>query len=110
VFGDFTNAFYIATAICICVIMARELIISAFRQIAATSGIVMAADKLGKIKTVFQDLSIVTFLIGAGLAATSFGEILLWLSLGLFAFATLLTVWSGIAYVAKNSQVLKDAN
>ena len=39
---------YVALAVCICVIMARELIISAFRQIAATTGLVLAADKLGK--------------------------------------------------------------
>lgn len=110
VFGQYMNAIYIAVAVCICIIMARELIISAFRQIAATSGIVMAADKLGKIKTVFQDLSIVAFLVGAAFANIAVGEVLLWIALALFAFATVLTVWSGIAYVVKNSQVLKDAD
>ena len=49
---------YIAVAVCICLIMARELIISAFRQIAATNGVVMAADKLGKYKTISQDIAI----------------------------------------------------
>ena len=110
VFGQSMNAIYIAVAVCICIIMARELIISAFRQIAATSGIVMAADKLGKIKTVFQDLSIVAFLVGAAFANIAVGEVLLWIALALFAIATVLTVWSGIAYVVKNSQVLKDAD
>ncbi len=110
VFGQYMDAIYIAVAVCICIIMARELIISAFRQIAATSGIVMAADKLGKIKTVFQDLSIVAFLVGAAFANIAVGEGLLWIALALFAIATVLTVWSGIAYVVKNSQVLKDAD
>lgn len=110
VFGDFAEAFYITVAVCICVIMARELIISAFRQIAATSGVVMAADKLGKIKTIFQDVSIVAFLIGAAFAYTLFGEIVLWVAFVFFALATILTVWSGIAYVVNNSQVLKDSN
>ncbi|MBO5363360.1 MAG: hypothetical protein J6A46_03430, partial [Clostridia bacterium] len=87
-----------------------ELIISAFRQIAATSGIVMAADKLGKIKTVFQDFSIIIFLVGGAFSAYAAGEILLWVALALFAIATVLTVWSGIAYVVNNAQVLKDAD
>ena len=52
--GQEQTIVYIVTTIFICVILARELIISAFRQIAAVSGVVMAADKLGKIKTVFE--------------------------------------------------------
>ncbi len=110
VFAGLGEAFYITVAVCICVIMARELIISAFRQIAATSGVVMAADKLGKIKTIFQDVSIVAFLIGAAFSYTMFGEIVLWVAFVFFALATILTVWSGIAYVVNNAQVLKDSN
>ena len=110
VFGVLTDGIYVATAVCICVIMARELIISAFRQIAATTGFVMAADKLGKIKTVFQDASIIVFLVGASFADSVLGIVLLWVALVLFAVATVLTIWSGIAYVVKNSQVLKDAD
>ena len=91
-------------------IMARELIISAFRQIAATSGVVMAADKLGKIKTVFQDLSIVAFLVGGAFTAWTAGTVILWVAVAAFAAATVLTVWSGIAYVVNNAQVLKDAD
>lgn len=110
VFGSLSWTVYVAVAVCICVIMARELIISAFRQIAATSGVVMAADKLGKIKTIFQDVSLVAFLIGAAFAASMAGEIILWAAVALFGLATVLTVWSGIAYVVNNKQVLKDAD
>ena len=110
VFGAYQNAVYIAVAVCICLIMARELIISAFRQIAAAGGVVLAADKLGKIKTVFQDLSIVAFLVGGGLTSFVFGKYVLFVAMALFAVATVLTVWSGIAYVANNPQVLKDAD
>ena len=110
VFGSYQNAVYIAVAVCICLIMARELIISAFRQIAAAGGVVMAADKLGKIKTVFQDLSIVAFLVGGSLTSFVFGKYILFVAAALFAVATVLTVWSGIAYVANNPQVLKDAD
>ncbi len=98
---------YVATAICVCIIMARELIISAFRQIAATRGLVMAADKLGKYKTTFQDVSIFALILSASVKGTA-GDIIAYVGLVLFAVATVLTVWSGISYVVKNKQVLKD--
>ena len=106
--GASGEAIYIATAICICIIMARELIISAFRQIAATSGVVMAADMLGKYKTTFQDISLVVLMVAVDLTGNA-QLILAWVGLALFAIATILTVWSGISYVVKNKQVLKDA-
>lgn len=101
------DGLYIAVAVCICIIMARELIISAFRQIAATRGLVMAADKLGKYKTTFQDISIFA-IIFAGSFPETVGAVIAYIGLGLFAVATVLTVWSGISYVVKNKQVLKD--
>ena len=106
VFGAAQNAIYIATAISVCVILARELIISAFRQIAAANGVVMAAEKLGKYKTTFQDVSIFVLILAANCGAASI--YVAWAGIALFAVATVLTVWSGIAYVLKNKQVLKD--
>ena len=101
------NALYIATAVCTCIIMARELIISAFRQIAATRGLVMAADKLGKYKTTFQDISIFALIFSASLTGTAM-IVVATIGLVLFAVATIFTVLSGISYVVKNKQVLKD--
>lgn len=109
------NGVYIATTICVCVIMARELIISAFRQIAAANGVIMAADKLGKYKTTFQDVAIFFIMLASGVAsvipmshAVPWDKYVLIFGLALFAVATVLTVWSGISYVVKNKQVLKD--
>lgn len=99
---------YIATAISICIIMARELIISAFRQIAAANGVVLAAEKLGKYKTTFQDFSIFVLIFAADFSGTA-GEVMAYIGFGLFAVATILTVWSGISYVVKNKKVLKDS-
>ena len=98
---------YTAVAVCICVITAREFIISAFRQIAATRGIVMAAEKLGKYKTTFQDISIFVLILSADIPSTA-GVVVFWIGLALFAVATVLTIVSGISYVVKNKQVLKD--
>ncbi len=106
-FPAYTEALYIATAVCICIIMARELIISAFRQIAATRGLVMAADMLGKYKTTFQDVSIFALIFAGSIGGTA-GVVIAAIGLVLFAAATVLTVWSGISYVVKNKQVLKD--
>ena len=101
-------ALYVATAVCICVIMARELIISAFRQIAAARGLVLAAEKLGKYKTTFQDISIFILILAADIPNMA-GKVVFCIGLVLFAVATILTVWSGISYVVKNKHVLKDA-
>ncbi len=108
IFGDLANSLYIAMTVCVCIIMARELIISAFRQIAATSGVVMAADMLGKYKTTFQDVSLVVLMVAVDLTGKA-QLILAWTGLALFAIATILTIWSGISYVVKNKAVLKTA-
>ncbi len=102
-----TEVLYVITVVCVCIIMARELIISAFRQIAAVNGVVMAADMLGKYKTTFQDVSIFFLLFSVEFYG-GFGGFLFWFGFICFLVATVLTVWSGISYVLKNKQVLKD--
>ena len=107
IFGLWGNWIYIAASVCICVILARELIISAFRQIAASEGIVLAAEKLGKYKTTFQDGCIFFLLLSVDFSGTA-GQVINMIGLVLFAVATVLTIWSGISYVVKNKAVLKD--
>ena len=67
VLGGASEGIYITTAICTCVIMARELIISAFRQIAAANNVIMAAEKLGKYKAACQDVAIFVLIFAGGL-------------------------------------------
>lgn len=105
--GNAAQGVYVATAIAICVILARELIISAFRQIAAVNGIVMAAEKLGKYKAACQDVAIFVLILAADISGLA-GQIVCYIGFGLLAIATVLTVWSGISYVVKNKQVLKE--
>ena len=107
IFPLFGQWVYIVAAICICVILARELIISAFRQIAAASGVVLAAEKLGKYKTFFQDSCIFFLLLSADFTGTA-GKVINVVGLALFAVASILTVWSGVSYVTKNKAVLSD--
>ena len=71
IFGLLGDWCYAAGAVCICVILARELIISAFRQIAATAGVVLAAEKLGKYKTTFQDGCVFVLLLAVDFSGTA---------------------------------------
>ena len=106
-FGQEQAIVYVVTSIFICIILARELIISAFRQIAAVNGVVMAADKLGKYKTTFQDVAVFVLIFAVDLPL-SVGRVFAYIGFGLFVVATVLTVWSGISSVIKNKKVLQD--
>ena len=98
----------IVAGICVAVILARELIVSGFRMIAAGRGIVLAADKLGKIKTVFQDLSIALILAGMAFVGSRGGEIVVIIGIFCFFICTALTVVSGVNYIVRNKQVLSE--
>jgi len=94
------------------VILARELLVGGFRMVAADAGIVIAADKIGKIKTVTQMISLILLLLWGGFAQFFFGymaiKVLNLVALALFAIAVVLTVISGINYIVKNIAVLKQ--
>ncbi len=94
-------------AIAVAIILARELIVSGFRMVAASKGVVLAADKSGKIKTVFQDLAILVLLVGADVMPGLY-SIMNIVGLSLLGIATILTIVSGIEYIVKNPTVLKD--
>ena len=101
---------FIVAGCCVAVILARETIVSGFRMVAADAGIVIAADKIGKYKTVCQDACVVVLLLCMGIFEFASGlavEIIQYVGLALFLLATLLTLISGINYVVKNIEVLK---
>lgn len=88
------------------IIIARELIVSIFRAIAASDGIVIAAGNLGKYKTVSQMLSIILYCI-----SPLYKDFISFpVELVLFYIATALTILSGTDYIVKNRAVLKDMN
>lgn len=97
--------------IVVTIIMSRELIIDAFRLIASTKGIVMAADIFGKAKTMVQCWTMPLCILlaffeqctnvgGAGLLTF---QIVCYVLVGL---STVLTVISGVNYIVKNKQVI----
>lgn len=94
----------------VALILAREIIVSGFRMVAAGAGIVIAADIFGKYKTVCQDIAVLVLIVGAGIRELTghiAGLIILYIGLAFFALSVLLTVLSGINYLVKNREVLK---
>ena len=80
----------------------REFVISGFRLVSVSKGNVIAAGKVGKIKTVMQCVAVVLILIGMPLQGTSplaflltAGRVALWISVAL-------SIWSAVEYIVKN--------
>lgn len=88
------------------IILTREFIVTGFRAVAAGKGIVIAADKWGKLKTVIQIIAIVAILINnfpiSLITDFPVGMVFMYV-------AVAMTVISGVNYVVKNIQVLKDS-
>jgi CDP-diacylglycerol--glycerol-3-phosphate 3-phosphatidyltransferase len=84
------------------IILARELIIGAFRCIAAGKGLVLAADVYGKIKTTLLNVAL-SLLIVAGTH-----EIVAWIGTVFFYAGSIMAVVSGVNYIVKNKHVLLD--
>ena len=98
--GNFIFMPRVLTIIFACLIMSRELIINAFRLIAVGSGVVIPADKWGKLKTVSLDVAMPLMLCNLNKIISIIGWIL-------FGMGTILTILSGINYIVKNKEVLK---
>ena len=103
-FRDFTLFPYDGLVIALLggLILTRELTVSVFRAVAASKGLVLAADIYGKIKTVLLDIG-VAFLILAGVH-----EVIMWIGEIVFCAGAVLTVWSGVHYMVRNKQVLAN--
>ena len=95
------------------IIIGRELLISAFRQIAAAQNFVMAADMFGKIKTVIQVIALPMLFVlsffkwDIAINSTIFlvFKIATYVAISL---ATLFTILSGANYLIKNKQIFKN--
>lgn len=90
------------------VILARELIVSGFRMIAAERKIVLAADVYGKLKTLTQDIALAVLIIVSSFPDLAAGQIAAVIGFALLALATVLTVISGFNYIYRDRRVLKE--
>lgn len=97
------------------VILARELAVDGLRMVAVGQGRVIAAGKLGKIKTVSQ-MVLILFLMLAGRLAGLFladastlalvVDVLRWV---MIAWVVIITAWSGADYFIRNFDVIRNA-
>lgn len=85
--------------VCI-IIIGREFIISGFRLIASDKGVVIAANKWGKAKTISQMLTIILLIL-------AIPQIQIVTDIMIIVM-TVLTVVSLVEYIVKNVNVLKD--
>ena len=111
----------------VCVILARELIITSLRVVAANKGRVLAATWTGKVKTCVQIGGIIViYLYYILFPNVDFGSVPLWLMppqyaqqvafsvpavtlIGIVGWVvTLVTIYSGYDYLRKNWDIIKD--
>ena len=84
------------------VILAREFTITGLRSVAASAGVVIAADWSGKIKTIAQMVAISLILLKNWpfvYIGIPMDRIILWI-------AVVMTVYSGIEYIIKNRKLV----
>jgi CDP-diacylglycerol--glycerol-3-phosphate 3-phosphatidyltransferase len=76
-------------------LLSREFLVSGLRAIAATVGVVIAANQIGKIKALFQFVGLGFIIVGGyplgGIPAFDIGNFLLWISV-------ILSYWSLAVY------------
>ena len=98
-------------------ILARELLISAVRQIAASKGTVLQANIFGKIKTVMQDISLPLLIlmnVASMYTLVSYRPSVMWtdviwlISVIVFGLAIIMTIVSGVIYLIQNRDVFKQ--
>ena len=94
---------------CVVLMISRDLVVDAFRFIAASKGLVLSANIFGKAKTVLQMIAIpVVFLNGWPFSYFDAGwNPLLRIGTILVYLATLMSVLSGVIYIVSNRYVLK---
>ena len=87
--------------VCI-VVLFRELAVDGLRMVAVEQGRVIAAGKLGKIKTALQMVTLILVLLDTA----AFGDFPI---VELFTYAAVfMTLWSGLDYFVRNGSALKQ--
>lgn len=94
------------------IIICREFLITGLRLVAASNGLVLAAERAGKLKTALQMVAVSLLLLARTLAAAGGvpADCAAWTrEAGLCAFygAVALTIYSGTGYIVRNWRILK---
>ena len=92
------------------VILAREFTIAGMRTVAASEGRVIAAAMSGKIKTVLQMFAIIFLILMQAMEALPVYHTVKLIAYILLYASLVMTVYSGVEYVAKNIDVFRESN
>lgn len=88
----------------VAIILGREFIVSALRMVAASEGLVIAANMWGKAKTMITMITLIFLLCPIGpilLGPVSLQDIMIWITV-------IITAISGVTYIIDNFSVIKD--
>ena len=88
----------------VAIILGREFIVSALRMVAASEGLVIAANMWGKAKTMITMITLIFLLCPIGpilLGPVSLQDIMIWITV-------IITTISGTTYITDNFAVIKD--
>ena len=89
------------------IIIAREFLVTSLRTVAMAEGIVIAAGWEGKLKTFVQIICIAFLLTGQGApelirdSGITWDQMVVWLMVAV-------TVWSGVSYLIRHREVLRN--
>lgn len=86
-------------------ILARELVVTGLRGIAASSGIIVAASGMGKVKSVMQYTGLCVLIFPDALLPIPY---LPEIGLGILFISLVLTIWSGIDYFYRFQRVFLE--
>jgi len=88
----------------VAIILGREFIVSALRMVAASEGLVIAANIWGKAKTMITMITLIFLLCPIGplmLGPVSLQDVMVWITV-------IITAISGVTYIIDNFAVIKD--
>ena len=88
----------------VAIILGREFIVSALRMVAASEGLVIAANMWGKAKTMITMITLIFLLCPIGpimLGPVSLQDVMIWITV-------IITTISGVTYIIDNFSVIKD--
>ena len=109
----FENVFSVVVLVMTLIIIVRELMITAFRTVAATKNVVLAADIWGKVKTCMQMTGLIVYMLYPACESIEvfpgfIAEILKYAGLVFLALATVFAIISACNYIIKNRNVFSD--
>lgn len=104
-------AFIICIALFAVIMICREMFITAFKSVAASKGIVIAADMPGKIKAVLQMVGLMIILLVPDTLYFHVltAQIIFYVGFACLAVATVMAIVSCVLYCCKYREVFADA-